>query len=229
MKKIQLLLIFTITLYSFSFSQTERIYVKAGSDQWENFMKVIYLYPSFKEGMVDFKDGKRFVRPMNYNKIAGTVEFISEKNDTMAFADEASILHVNIGDDIFTFNPLCMRFLSSKKVKLYVYEKMKIGDNQKIGAMGIPNSGSAIETVNKIESSQQTYNLNMNEVVILSKSTSYYIQTSTSEILPATKKNILNMFPENEDAVKQFIKTKNISFNKSEDLIELVKFLDDLN
>ena len=106
---------------------------------------------------------------------------------------------------------------------------MKIGDNQKIGALGIPNSGSAIETVNKIESSQQTYNLDMNEVVILSKSTSYYIQTSTSEILPATKKNILNMFPENEDAVKQFIKTKNISFNKSEDLIELVKFLDDLN
>ena len=202
--------------------------MKAGNDQWENLMQAIYLYPSFKEGMVEFKDGRRFVRPMNYNRIAATIEFISEKNDTMAFLDETAIEHVNIGDDRFTFNPICMRFLSSKKVKLYVYEKMKIGDNQKIGAMGIPNSSSSIESVDRIDSDQRSYKLDLNQTLILSKSTSYYIQTSTSKILPANKKNVLNLFPKNEEALKQYIKTKNISFNKSDDLIELVKFLDDL-
>jgi len=207
---------------------TERIYVNSGPDQWENFMHTIYLYPSFKDGIVEFKNGQRFTRPMNYNKIAATVEFISEKNDTVAFADEASVGHVNIGGDIFVFTPVCMRFLSSKKVKLYVYEKMKIGDKQKIGAFGIPNSGSAIETVDRIEDNQRTYRLNTNETVILRKSTSYYIQTATSEIIPANKKNVMTLFSSNEEPVKGYFKTHNVNFNKESDLIELVNFLDTL-
>jgi hypothetical protein len=207
---------------------TERMYVNSGPDQWENFMKAIYLYPSFKDGMVEFKNGQRFSRPMNYNRIAGTIEFISEKNDTVNFVDEASVGHVNIGGDIFVFAPVCMRFLSSKKVKLYVYEKMKIGDKQKIGAFGIPNSGSAIETVDRIEDNQRTYRLNTNETVILRKATSYFLQTATSEILPATKKNVLTLFSNNQEPVKAYFKSHNVNFNKASDLIELVNFLDTL-
>src|SRR5687767_5328100 len=138
MKKIQLLLV-SIAFVACSFGQTtDRIYVKAGEDQWNRFLEAIYLYPAFKEGMVELKNGQRYLRPMNYNKVATTLEFISEKNDTMAFADESAVGHVKIGSDIFLFTPVCLRALSSKKVKLYVYERIKIGDKQKIGAMGIP-------------------------------------------------------------------------------------------
>lgn len=221
------LLLFVTHLGSYS-QANERIYVNSGPDQWENLLKAVYLYPEFREGMVEFKNGQRFMRPMNYNRIAGTIEFISEKKDTAAFADEAGVNHVNIGGDIFVFTPVCLRFVSSKKVKLYVYEKMKIGDKQKIGAFGIPNSGSAIETVDRIEDNQRTYKLNPNETVILKKSTSYYIQTSTSEILPANKKNVVTLFSKNEDAVKEYLKTKNVNFNKSSDMIELVNYLDTL-
>ena len=216
-------------LTSSSFSQaTERIYVNSGPDQWDDFMKVIYLYPSFKEGMVEFKNGQRFVRPMNYNRIGGNIEFISEKKDTVTFVDDAAVNNVNIGGDIFVYAPVCLRFLSSKKVKLYIYEKMKIGDKQKIGAFGIPNSGSAIETVDRIESNQRSYRLNPNETVILRKSTSYFIQSATSEILPASKNYVLSLFPNNQDPVKEYFKTHNVNFNKSSDLLELVNFLDTL-
>ena len=229
MKKILIIPVLVLALISSSFCQpTERIYIQAGSTAWENFLKAIYLYPSFKEGMVEFKNGQRFIRPMNYNRIASTVEFINDKNDTLAFADEASVGHINIGGDIFIFNPVCLRFLSSKKVKLYIYEKMKFGDKQKIGAMGAPNSGSAIESVEKIDTYQRSYNIDVNETVILSKSSSFFIQTATSEIVPANKKNILSLFPENESAIKEYIRSKNISFNKASDLMEMVKFLDEL-
>ena len=220
-------LIFGVQLSSYS-QASERVYVNSGADQWENFMKVIFLYPSFKDGMVEFKNGQRFVRPMNYNKLAATVEFITEKNDTMAFADEASVAHIDIGGDVFVFTPVCMRFLSSKKVKLYVYEKVKLGDKQKIGAFGIPNSGSAIETVERIEDNQRSYKINPNETVILRKSSAYFMQTATSEILPANKKNVVTLFPQHEEAVKNYLKTHNVNFNKSSDLLELVNFLDTL-
>jgi len=229
MKKILIIPVLVVVVISASFSQsTERIYIQSGSTAWENFIKAIYLYPSFKEGMVEFKNGQRFIQPMNYNKLAATVEFINDKNDTLAFADEASVGHVNIGGDVFIFNPVCLRFLSSKKVKLYVYEKMKFGDKQKIGAMGIPNSGSAIESVEKIDTYQRSYNIDVNETVILSKSSTFFIQTATSDIIPATKKNVLSLFPANESAVKEYIKSKSISFNKASDLMEMVKFLDEL-
>jgi len=212
-----------------SYSQAiERVYVNSGPDQWENFMHIIYLYPDFKEGMVEFKNGQRFTRPMNYNKIGGSVEFITEKNDTATFVDETAVGHVNIGGDVFIYSPVCMRFISSKKVKLYVYEKMKIGDKQKIGAFGIPNSGSAIETVDRIESNQRSYRLNPNETVILRKSTSYFIQSATSDILPANKKNVLNLFSANEEPVKGYFKSHNVNFNKESDLLALVNFLDTL-
>ena len=227
LKLILLLLPAIIIGHLSSYAQaTERIYVNGGADQWENFMQTIYLYPAFKEGMVEFKNGQRFVRPMNYNKLGGLVEFITEKNDTVTFVDETSVGHVNIGGDIFVYAPVCMRFLSSKKVKLYVYERMKIGDKQKIGAFGIPNSGAGITSVDRIEASQRTYRLNTNETVILRKFTSYFIQSASSEILPANKKTVLNLFSNNQEPVKEYFKTHNVNFNKSSDLIELVNFLD---
>ena len=146
---------------------------------------------------------------MNYNKIAAAVEFINEKKDTLALADEASISLINISGDVFVYSPVCLRLLSSKKVKLFVYEKMKIGDKQKIGAMGIPNSASAIESVEKIDTYQRSYDIDLNETVILSTATSYLIQSATSEIVPATKKNILSLFSKNEDVIKEYIKSCN--------------------
>jgi hypothetical protein len=229
MKISVLFVLFIITAWQIGYSQTtERIYVKAGYDAWENFMKAIYLYPSFKEGMVELKNGQRFIHPMNYNKIAAAVEFINEKNDTLALADEASISLINISGDVFVYCPVCLRLLSSKKVKLYVYEKMKIGDKQKIGAMGIPNSASAIESVEKIDTYQRSYDIDLNETVILSTATSYLIQSPTSEIVPATKKNVLSLFSNNEDVIKEYIKSNKISFNNRGDLMKLVSFLDQL-
>jgi hypothetical protein len=227
-KKLQLLLC-CIVIGTSCFTQTvnDRIYIKTGEDILQNFMLAIYLYPSFKEGLVEFKNGTRFTRPMNYNRIAGTIEFM-EKKDTMSFADESAVSQVNIGGDIFVYTPICLRLLSAKKAKLYIYEKMKLGDKQKIGAMGIRNSGSAIETVEKINSYDRTYNIDVNETVIISRSVSYFIQTGTSEIMLASRKNVLNLFRQHEDVVKNFIKSKNTSFNKEKDLVELANFLDEL-
>ena len=228
MKNVFLLLL-ACELCSYSFCQTtERIYLKTGPDQWERFLQTIYLYPSFKDGMVEMKDGQRFLRPMNYNKVAETVEFISEKNDTMAFADESAVDHINIGGDIFIFTPICLRAVSSKKVKLYVYERMKIGDKQKIGAMNTRNSTNTIETIEKIDTYQRSYNINLDEVVILSRTVSYFIKTDNSELVPANKKNVLSLFSKNDIQVKEFMKSKNISFNKESDMLELVNFLDEL-
>ena len=195
---------------------------------WENFMKAVYLYPAFKSGMVELKNGQRFTRPMNYNRIAATVEFIDEKKDTLAFADESAVSVINIDGVVFVYNPICLRLLSSNKAKLYVYEKMKIGDKQKVGAMGVPSASTTIESVEKIDMYHRSYDIDVNQTVILSKTITYFIQSGTSDVMVANKKNTLKLFSSKESEVKDYLNQKNISFNKQEDLMSLVKFLDNL-
>src|SRR6476661_4193308 len=62
----------------------QRIYIKGGNDAWDNFMKEIFLYPSFEPGVVEYKNGQRFKSNMNYNKALGAIQFIDEKGDTLS-------------------------------------------------------------------------------------------------------------------------------------------------
>ena len=60
-------------------TSTERIYIKGGNSARENFMNEIFMYPSFEQGIVEYKNGQRFKSNMNYNRAAGTIQFIAEK------------------------------------------------------------------------------------------------------------------------------------------------------
>jgi hypothetical protein len=231
MRNFILLLFLNGILFSASFAQstTERIYINAGNNVWEEYVTKIYLYPEFKDGTIVFKNGSYFSRFMNYNRMVGTVEFIDTvKKDTLALLDESAVNYITIGDDKFTFHPACLKTISSSdKVKLFKYEKMHFGDKQKVGAFGIPNGASSIETVPQIDNAQKSFVLDMNQTLMLFNVTSYYIQSGNSELILASKKNILSLFPGN-DTVKQFIKSKSINFNKEKDLVELANYLSQL-
>lgn len=211
------------------FSQTtERFYIKGGMNAMEEFKKVIYLNPQFQNGMVELKNGQKFTRSLNYNFILGTVEFINERNDTLAIADETAVSSVIIGNDVFIFTPACLRTISKGKVKLYAYEKMKIGDVQKVGAFGIPNSGSAIATFNRIDTYTNPYNIDVNETIIITKATYFLVETDKHEFVPITKKTVLRTAPGKESEIKEYIKEHNVNFNKKAEVQELINYISGL-
>src|SRR5688500_7310083 len=111
MKRIHLLSLSLILCCAAATGQMsiERIYIKGGNSAWENYMKEIYLYPSFEGGIVEYKNGQRFKGTLNYNKVLGTIQFIDEKKDTLAITNEDSISFISIGNDVFIFNPTCVQ------------------------------------------------------------------------------------------------------------------------
>ena len=209
-------------------STTDRFYINGGSQAWAEFINAIYQYQGFKPGLVVLKDGQRFYKPLNYNKVRENIDFLDEKNDTFELADPTSVSTVVIGDDVYFFTPTCIRSLNKGKARFFIHEKIKVGDVQKVGAYGTTNSGSAIETVNRIDSYQQSYNLDLNEKIILSKTTKYYVEAGENQFLPATKKNILKAFSKDEALIKEFIKRNNTNFEKINDLIELGNYISGL-
>ena len=231
MKKLNLVLMCIVSLSISASAQTstERVEIKGGSNAWENFMKEVYMYPSFEAGIVEYRDGKRYQGNLNYNKALGSIQFIDEKGDTLAVSNEETISSVNIGNDWFVYNPECLMALRTDgKVKLYKNVRLRVADRRKTGAFGISNSGGTIDAINHSDSWLAQNMLDVDESLLLSKVTTFYIQTERNEIVPASKKNILNIFSRHEDEVKQFIKSNGIEFTRAADLEALTDYLSKL-
>lgn len=228
MKKIFLALL-AFSIYTCSYSQLlDRVYIKGGNYAMEEFKKAIYLYPNFVDGMVQLKNGQKILRPLNYNRIAATIEFINDGKDTLAIADESAVTQVIVGNDVFIFSPACLRLISNGKVKLYSHEKMKVGEVQNIGAYGIPNSGSAIQKYEQVNMNGQNYNFEIGEQIILSKATFFIIETEKHEFVPVNKKNIIKAYPGKKNEINEYCKEKNVNFNRESEIQALATYISGL-
>lgn len=214
---------------AFTQTSTERIYIKGGNSAWENFMKEIYMYPVFEKGIVEYKNGQRFKSVMNYNKVLGTIEFIDEKGDTLSMTGEETIRSISIGDDVYKFNPLCVVTVkANENVTLYKREVVRIADKLKTGGYGIPNSTGTIESIDRIDTRVNYNQIELNESLLISKATTFYIENRKGEILPASRKNILNLYPKHEEAIRAHIKAKALDLNNEDALVELADFISKL-
>lgn len=98
---------------------------------------VSYLYPSFKQGQVQFKNGNMGSAMMNYSPLLEEMDFINEKMDTMALNDIESMKYIVIEKDTFyrvqkffvqqIANNREIRLCERRAVALANREKVEIG------------------------------------------------------------------------------------------------------
>jgi hypothetical protein len=228
MKKIIITTLCLVTSFATTFAQTstQRIYIKGGNDAWDNFIKEIFLYPSFESGIVEYKNGQRFKSKMNYNKAIGGIEFIDEKGDTLAMSNEENISFISIGNDKFIYAPMCLQILKgNEKLALLKHETLRIADKHKTGSYGIPNSSGTIESIDRLDTRLNYNQIEINENLLISKVTTFYIENEKGEIFVASRKNVINNFPRKEDDIKGYIKANNVDFSKEDHIISLVDFI----
>jgi hypothetical protein len=144
----------------------------------------------------------------------------------MILANEETVNTVIINNDVYFYTPACVRIIHNDKAKLYKYERMKVGEVQKIGAMGIPSSGTSIETIDQIDTYQRSYDIDINETIIISRAVTYLVELPDHQFVPANKKNFFKAYPTKQEDIKAFLQTSNVNFNKERDLLALASFLD---
>ncbi len=217
-----------ILLSSAISSQTSvsRTYIKGGRDAWSNYLQEIYLAPSFQQGTVEYKNGKRYKSNLNYNRALAAIQFIDEKGDTLALNnDDKSVSVVTIDKTEFYMDPVCIeKIFSNEKVMLGKNEKTRLADKQKVGAMGIPSDAGTIDSYDRTYSRNNHY-IDINEQLLIRKTTTFYIAGSEGKFALATRKNILAMFPKSQKEINKFIQEKDIDFSKEADLMSLTEFL----
>lgn len=207
--------------------QTQVFHVKAGETVADKVsLADMYRYPSFTKGMVYLKNGDQSSALLNYNALAGEMQFLNGL-DTLSLAKEDMIRLLTIGSDTFYFNNGYMELIeSNKNVKLARKVTIKLASAQRKGAYG-QSLASGADTYRGISNGNHITNLVIQEDMTLVKEPEYFFGNENNKFLPANKKNIIKLFSKQENKLSRFIDENKINFQKEEDLKMLISFLKD--
>ncbi|HEY1112231.1 MAG TPA: hypothetical protein VGE66_01675 [Chitinophagaceae bacterium] len=186
----------------------------------------LYQYEAFRPGRIWYKDGHSSGGQLNYNRFFDEMQFISNRGDTLAVNNEPSIRFVAIEKDTFCYAGGFVRIMSATPtVKLAIKQWLKLQGNEKYGGYGQTYTSSAITSVSLLDDGKQTHRLTVKENILLTREVQYYFGDRWDHFLPATRKNVLELFAKHEDAVRQYLRERKVDFQKEEDLQALFVFL----
>jgi hypothetical protein len=190
---------------------------------------LIFRYPQFVTGKVYFKDGLSFTANLNYNALLGEVQFINEKSDTLSLADENSVKFIIIGKDSFYYSNGYIELITGNdRVKLGVSQKLVVTDKSKIGAYNQPTARSSITSYSSVAIGNQRSALSVREEMVLTNQKTFLIGDKFNKFNRLNKKDLLKRFSSHSQEIENFLRENKIDFNRKEDAIRLIRFLQEI-
>jgi hypothetical protein len=226
MKKIVLLIVPAIVLnLCISAQKQELIVVKAGTKLQDYFtVKERYLYSEFTPGKILLKNGNYSVKKLNYNFLAGEIEFI-EKTDTLSIANKRDIKLIDVAQDTFYYDKGYIEQIRNSYPKVGLKQFIELKEIQNKDTYGVSSTGSATTTYSSLPADGSFYKLVANKDMVFKKTIRYYISTKDSGFQFFKKKNVLALFPGSEDKIREYLKSNRVKFDSREDLLRLADFL----
>lgn len=228
MMKIVWLLLFDLFFCSGVFGQqNDAIIVKTGNTLQGSISDTdLYQYPRFEKGKVVFKNGTSTEARLNYNRFLGEMHFINTNGDTLTVDDEETISLVLVNADSFYYDKVFVMLVSNNSLlKLGRKEGFRILDKQKKSAYDMSSSISSIRSVNSLNDEGRLHKIAVTEDVMLAKEVRYYFGNKFNHFIPASKKNLLELLPNQRSDIRNYLKTNEIDFDKKDDLDKLLRFL----
>jgi hypothetical protein len=230
MKPLLLLLFILIGCSDLPAQDSTLVTIKAGNKVKDVLTPAeIFSYPQFTNGKVFFKDGTKAVAKMNYTRLTDQMLFIDPKGDTLELADEKTIRFITIDKDTIYYDEGYIRLIANNGVvKLGEKQLWVVADVQKIGTHNTPKSSVAITSLSTYSDEgtrAKSYDLVLNQDLIIRKETLYYLGDSYNRFARAGKKKLLLLFPKEQMSLENYLKENKVNFDKKEDLEKLVQFL----
>ncbi|RYY88609.1 MAG: hypothetical protein EOO15_08430, partial [Chitinophagaceae bacterium] len=118
-------------------AQTRPTYVVNPGETINGILKPtdIFKYPEFAAGTVYFKNGAATNGKLNYSYLAGAVQFIDPKGDTLSLNDDDQIGLVTIGKDSFYYYKAYLQLIERVPDGggLYQKEFLRVANIRKVG------------------------------------------------------------------------------------------------
>lgn len=210
---------------SLSAQKNELITVKAGTKIFDYFpVQERYRYPEFISGRVQFKNGIYSDTRLNYNFLLGEMEFIQSR-DTLSIVNKKDIRYIVVAQDTFFYDKGYLELISGGPVKVVLKQYIKLKEVLKKDSYGTSSSGSATNSYGSLPVDGNFYKLAANEDMVFQKTLEYYLATPASGFVQFSKKNVFQLFPQKEAAIKSYLKSNKVDFDSRDDLLRLADFL----
>ncbi|HVG16860.1 MAG TPA: hypothetical protein VM935_17950 [Chitinophagaceae bacterium] len=222
-----LILLFGPLFHSGLIAQTTSVTVKAGSKIKDVLAtEDLFLYPRFIKGKVFFRDGTKAEAQLNYCSLGSEMHFIGPKGDTLVLAGEETVQLIQIDKDSFYYDKGYVRIIGGNNyLKLARKELWIVTDTKKVGAYNTSSNSSSITSYTAYNEGGRTYDLVINEDMLLKKAEQYYFGDKFNHFVLAGKQNLLALFPKKQGLIKTYLKENKIDFDNREDLGKLVRLL----
>ena len=223
----KVILLFMLAYCFRSQGQDSLIIVKAGTSFGESIsMTDLYQYPQFIAGKLFFRTGDSAVAKFNYNKLLDELQFIGRIGDTLNIANASSIRSVHIQNDVFYYDNGYVKLIKDTNgIKLAEKHTLRLVGKTKIGAYGLANPASAIDSYGTLINETGMYKMVPREDITLMKKTEYYVGDKYNRFVLATRKNLLQHFSKQGRILNTYLKEKNVDLNNRDDLEKLLQFL----
>jgi len=194
--------------------------------------RVLYAVPdSAKYSNAHFADGTVYMRNdnfakarMNYNALLEEMQFIDPKGDTLSLDNEETFRLVVIGADTFYFDKVYLKLQKSiGDIRLACHDKFVLSNRQKMGGMGEVTSAS-VDTYNTVSAGNYFKELVAKEIITLAKERTYFIGDRFNHFKQASRKTVLELFPDKEKEVKAYLKEHQPNFNDLDYLVSLINY-----
>jgi hypothetical protein len=187
-----------------------------------------YIYNSFLDGKVYFKNGRTSSAKLNYSVVFSQIQFIGNARDTLVLANIEYIDTIAIGRDVYYYQNGYGHIQRIAKAG-----KMTLGKNfgllskgaEKAVGYGQYSQTSAVDGYSTyIDGDGRMRNLTTNDQTVLHRKSWYFWIDANQRISLATKSNLLRIFPKHKKELNGFIDQHHIDLLNEQDLIRLLEF-----
>jgi hypothetical protein len=224
------LALFTFLLISVTaVAQEGKTYtVNSIKDNKEELIRDAFRYPEFNTGVVHFKDGVTTRARLNYHRLFDQVLFIAPKGDTLALVEPGLYKFITIGTDTFYAHEkgYLERVTHYSGVNLARKSTIVLASHEKKGAYDTYSSTTAAESRNYYYANgSPLVKLQVDENAIYIAKSQYFLADAYNNFFLATKKNFYTLFNRQEKKLKAYLNTHEVNFNRQEDLLQLITYL----
>lgn len=188
-----------------------------------------YLFSSFEESTIITKTGKAINIILNYNTVSEKLVFEQNGQYFDLTNPETVVTAIIEKREFIPFGTVFLEVIISDQISLYIQNRSELVAPGRPTGYGQTSQLTSSNVLSGVQTPSGYYNFKLPDGYTVRPASLYWIKVKEEMHSFLGEKQFLRIFPDESDKLKQFIRKNRIKLNKTEDLIRLVSYLNELN
>ena len=202
------------------------INLHAQQEKYQNLDQ--FLFPEFSASRLKMKDGKNATLVLNFNTITQNMVLLTN-GQLYDMTNQELVDTVFLQNRKFIpFGKIFYELVADANVPFFIQHKSDLKDTGTPSGYGGTSQTAATTMVSGFEHTSNYYNLKLPPKYEVIPSTVFWVRVNGNYFSFITERQLLKIFPDQADQIKQFIKASKLKIATREDLIKLGNFCNQL-